>query len=207
MRADAIWDSSTRRASHVARSLRSWDIRSRVAGSVSEGREIEEARGVISTGCCSMGGLGSIGWESLNCSSGAGRRGGGGGGVDSVGGMTDMSGVSVLVGVSSLTSMVGASSLTGETGSFGVSVRTGELGTLTFSTPFEFASPPSSAFVVPASSDAPAFGDPVLLFAIDAARRSCNVILPAPTFLFCVSFLVAARLASRATISLLRRGV
>jgi len=114
--------------------------------------------------------------------------------------MTDMSGVSVREGMSSTASTLRPSNFVGETGSLGVSVRTGELGTLTFNTPFEFHSPPSSTVDEPISPAAPALGDPLLLFAIDAARRSCNVILPAaPTFLFCPSFFAAARAASRAT--------
>ena len=208
MRVDAIWDSSTRRDSHIARSLRNCDIRSRVAGSVSGGREVVEVReGGISTVEDSVGGSGSMGWGSFGCSSAAGSGGGGGGGgVGSLGGMTDMSGVSVREGASSSASIAVDSTLTGDTGNFGVSVRIGELGTLTFSIPFKFVSAPSSVGVVPVSTCAPAFGDPVLLFAIDAARRSCNVILPMPPVLFCGSFFAAARLASRATISLLARG-
>ena len=111
-----------------------------------------------------------------------------------------MSGVSVREGTSSAASTPETSIFVGETGNPGVSVRTGELGTLIFNTPFESPSPPSTV-ELPVS---PVLGDPVLLLAIDAARRSCNVILAAaPTFLFCPSFFAAARAASRATKSAL----
>jgi len=120
-----------------------------------------------------------------------------------------MSGVSVREGTSSTASTTPrVSNFVGVPGSLGVSARTGEFGTLTFNTPFEFPSPSSSTTDVPVSPTAPAFGDPVLLFAIDAARRSCNVILPAaPAFLFCPSFFAAARAASRARTSVLAKEV
>ena len=138
-------------------------------------------------------------WRSVDCESSGCSESTGSGGIDSVGGMTDMSGVSAFERTSSAGTTIGVSVLTGERGSSGLSVRTGEVGTLTFTDPFEFASPPSSAIGVAVSDGVTAFGDPVLLLAIDAARRSCNVILPTPTFLLGTSFFAAATAASRAT--------
>src|SRR5438046_3555501 len=169
-----------RRDSQVARSERSCDIKSAVAGSVSGGIIVDSLTDEVRAESGIDGSdelVVASGMDSLTSMAGS-----GGSSID----IACKSGVSVRDGTS-LTSNANVSFRAGESDNLGVSVRTGELDPFSLFNPFDSILVRSALDrtdeIATSSLEVTIFGLPVRLFAIEAARRSCNVILPAATLL------------------------